>query len=399
MKKQTVKDVEVKGKRVLVRVDLNVPLDTQSGAISDDSRIRAVLPTVKYLIDNRAKIILCSHLGRPKDKSAEFSLAPVAQRLSELLGRPVKMAKDCIGDEVEKAAMEIREGEVLLLENLRFYPGEETNDPGFARALAKLGEVFVQDGFGVVHRVHASTVGVTRYLPSVAGFLVERELEIMGNALQDPARPFTAIVGGAKVSDKIGVLGNLLDKVDSLLLAGGLGATFLKSLNKEMGSSLVEEEKVNMARWVMDKAMEKGVHLVLPVDVVVANKFDPDAKSRTVSVDKVPSGWYVMDIGQKTVEIFEAKLRKSRTVVWVGPVGVFEFPKFRQGNTSLAMLLANLNVTTIIGGGSTAEAIGALGLVNKMTHVSTGGGASLKFLEGDSLPGIAALLDKKESKV
>jgi len=398
MEKQTVEDIDIKGRRVLVRVDFNVPLDFQSGAIADDSRIRSVLPTINYLIDNHAKVVICSHLGRPTDRSAEFSLGPVAQRLSKLLGKAVKMAGDCIGAEVEKAAAELKEGEVLLLENLRFHPGEEKNDPDFAQALARLGEVFVEDGFGVVHRAHASTVGVTQYLPSVAGFLVAKELEVMGKALHDPARPFTAIVGGAKVGDKIAVLENLLDKVDSLLLAGGLGATFLKSMNKEMGSSLVEEEKVGLARWLVDKAGEKGVHLVLPADLVVANKFDAKAKSRTVSVDKVPATWHVMDIGRKTIELFEAKLRRSRTIIWVGPVGVFEFPKFRNGTASIAMMLANVNATTVIGGGSTAEAIGELGLVERMTHVSTGGGASLKLLEGNSLPGIAALLDKKESK-
>lgn len=395
MAKLTVKDVEVKGKRVLVRADLNVPLHPQTNEIADDSRIRAVLPTINYLLERQSRIVLCSHLGRPKANERELSLAPVAARLSQLLGKPVQMAADCVGPEVERAVAALQDGQVLMLENLRFHRAEEANDAGFAQGLARLADIFVQDGFGVTHRTHASTVGVTRYLPSVAGLLVQKELEEMGRALQNPAHPFSAIVGGAKVSDKIAVLENLMDKVNSLMLAGGLGATFLKGLNKEMGRSpVVEEAKVGLARQLMDKAAQRGVHLLLPADLVVANKFDANAKCRIVPIDKVPRDWQVMDIGPKTIEQFEAKLVKSKTVVWVGPVGVFEFEKFRHGTASIAMVLANLSATTIIGGGSTAEAVNMLGLAGRMTHVSTGGGASLKFLEGTSLPGIDVLKDR-----
>lgn len=394
MNKKTVRDIRVEGKRVLVRVDFNVPMDPKNNTITDDTRIRAVLPTIRYLLDNKAKVILCSHLGRPTGKEEGLSLAPVAQRLSQLLRQPVKMAGDCIGAEVESAAGNLKEGEVLLLENLRFHPEEEKNDPAFAQALARLAEIFVNDAFGTAHRAHASTVGITQYLPSVAGFLVERELEIMDKALNHPVHPFAALIGGAKVSDKIGMLENVLDKVDSLLIAGGMGATFLRSLKYDTGQSPVEEDKVGLAQQLMAKAAEKGVHLLLPTDVVVANKFDPQAKFKTVSITNIPAGWYVMDIGPKTIELFEAKLRKCKTIIWNGPVGVFEFPEFRKGTSAIAKVLASLDATTVIGGGSTAEAIEGMGLVHKMTHVSTGGGASLRFLEGKPLPGIAALQDK-----
>jgi phosphoglycerate kinase len=395
LKKKTVRDIDVAGKKVLVRVDFNVPLDPQSGAITDDTRIRSSLPTIRYLQDNKAKVILCSHLGRPKNKEQGASLAPVAQRLSQLVGREVKMATDCIGPEVEKMVSVLNGGEILMLENLRFHPEEEKNDPAFAKALARLAEVFVNDAFGTAHRSHASTVGVTQYLPSVAGFLIEKELETMDKALNNPDRPFTALIGGAKISDKIGVLENILDKVDSLLIAGGMGSTFLKSLKYEVGQSLVEEEKIGLAQKLIDTAAEKGVHLLLPSDVVVANKFAAEAKFRTVSIKDVPQGWYVMDIGPKTIKQFAAKLRKSRTVVWNGPVGVFEFPPFRTGTQAIAEVLASMSATTIVGGGSTAEVVQEMGLVHKLTYVSTGGGASLKFLEGKPLPGVEALLDKK----
>lgn len=394
MSKKTLRDIDVRGKRVLVRVDFNVPLDTHTRAIADDTRIRESLPTIKYLIDNKARVILCSHLGRPKAREKESSLAPLAQRLSQLLGREVKMAPDCIGTEVEQLAAALKEGEVLLLENLRFHAGEEKNDPAFAEALARLADVFVNDAFGTAHRAHASTVGVTAYLPSVAGFLIEKELEIMGKALDNPDRPFAAITGGAKISDKIAVLENILEKVDSLIVAGGMAATFLTALKYDMGQSLVENEKVGIAQQLMDKAAARGIDLLLPQDVVVADRFDAQANSRVVSVDNVPPGWYVMDIGPKTIGIFEAALRNSRTIIWNGPIGVFEFPQFRKGTQAIASLLGSLNATTIIGGGSTAEAVQELGLADKMTHVSTGGGASLTFLEGKPLPGIAALLDK-----
>lgn len=395
MNKKTIRDIDILGKKVLVRVDFNVPLDPETDAIADDTRVRVSLPTIKYLLDNKAKVILCSHLGRPKRIEKGLSLAPVAQRLSQLLGQEVKMAADCIGPEVEQMASALKEGEALMLENLRFHPEEEKNDPAFARALAPLAQVFVNDAFGTSHRTHASTVGITQYLPSVAGFLIEKELEIMDKALNNPERPFTALIGGAKISDKMGMLEHVLDKVDSLLVAGGMGATFLKSLKYEMGESLVVEEKVGVAQKLVDKAAEKGVHLLMPSDVVVANKFDSQAKSKTVSITNVPSGWYVMDIGPRTTELFAAKLRKSKTVIWNGPVGVFEFPRFQKGTHAIAEMLAGLDATTVIGGGSTAEAVQEMGLVHKMTHVSTGGGASLKFLEGKPLPGITALLDKK----
>lgn len=396
MNKKTVRDIDLKSKRVLVRVDFNVPLDRETAAITDDTRIRAVLPTIKYLINETARVILCSHLGRPGGKPVEeLRLAPVGKRLSQLLGSKVVCAKDCIGSEVEEACDRLAEGDVFLLENVRFYPEEEKNDPGFAQALAQLADVYVNDAFGVAHRGHASVVGVAQHLPTVAGFLMEKEVDMMNKALNQPAPPFTAIIGGAKVSDKIGVLENLLQKVDSLLIGGGLGSTFLKALKYEVGQSLISENKLNLAQELTEKATEKGVHLLLPTDVVVAESFAPDARSRTVPVSEVPRKWYVMDIGPRTIESFEAKLRKSKTIIWNGPVGVFEFPRFRSGTRAIAQLLAGLDAITVIGGGSTAEAVTELGLVDKMTHVSTGGGASLKFLEGKRLPGITALHDKE----
>ena len=394
MDKRSIRDIDIAGKRVLVRVDFNVPLDLDTREIADDTRIREALPTAKYLIDKKAKVILCSHMGRPKGREKEASLEPVAQRLSQLLGKPVKMAPDCIGPDVERMVGELQDGEVLMLENLRFHAGEEKNDAAFAQALAKLGDVFVNDAFGTAHRAHASTVGVTKYLPSVAGFLVEKEIEVMGKALDSPDRPFAALVGGAKISDKIAVLENILDKVDALLIAGGMGSTFLKSLKYDMGQSLVENEKVNVAGQLMAKAATKGVHLLLPSDVVVASKFDAVANTKVVAINSVPSGWYVMDIGPRSIEQFEAKLGKCKTIIWNGPVGVFEFAPFRKGTESIARFLAGMTATTIIGGGSTAEAVQELGLAHKMTHVSTGGGASLMFMEGKTLPAIAALLDK-----
>jgi phosphoglycerate kinase len=394
LSKKALRDIDVRGKRVLVRVDFNVPLDSSTREIADDTRIRESLPTINYLIDNKARVILCSHLGRPKAREQESSLAPVAQRLSRLLGREVKMAPDCIGTEVEQLAAALKDGEVLLLENLRFHAAEEKNDPAFAQALARLADVFVNDAFGTAHRAHASTVGVTAYLPSVAGFLIEKELEIMGKALDNPDRPFAAITGGAKISDKIAVLENILEKVDSLIVAGGMAATFLTALKYDMGQSLVENEKVGIAQQLMDKAAARGINLLLPQDVVVADSFDANANSKVVSVDNVPPGWYVMDIGPKTIDVFQAVLKDSRTIIWNGPIGVFEFPQFRKGTQAIASLLGSLDATTIIGGGSTAEAVQELGLADKMTHVSTGGGASLTFLEGKPLPGIAALLDR-----
>jgi len=396
MNKKSVRDIDVKGKRVLLRVDLNVPLDPETGEISDETRVRAVLPTIKYLVDNGAKLILCSHFGRPDGKVVDgLRLAPVGERLSRVLGLPVQTARDCVGPEVEAAAKRLREGEILLLENLRFHPEEEQNDPGFAQALARLADVYVNDAFGTAHRAHASTAGVADYLPAVAGLLMERELKFMGKALDEPERPVAAIIGGAKISDKIGVLEHLMERVDSLLIAGGMGSTFLKALKYGVGQSAVEENKLDLAQWLVEKAAERGVHLLLPADVVVADRFASDARSKVVSITGVPSGWYVMDIGPQTIELFEAKLRKSKTIIWNGPVGVFEFDKFAKGTEAIAHLLSGLEATTIIGGGSTAEVVQEMGLADKMTHVSTGGGASLKILEGKTLPGVAVLLDKE----
>lgn len=396
MNKKTVRDIDVSGKRVLVRVDLNVPLDEGTGAISDDTRVRAVLPTIRYLIDRKARVILCSHLGRPEGKVVdELRLAPVARRLSEILGSPVEMAMDCIGPQVEEAVGRLKEGEVLLLENLRFHPEEEKNDPGFAQALARLADIYINDAFGTAHRIHASTAGVAEHLPAVAGFLMEKEIDIMDKALNDPVRPFAAIIGGAKISSKIGVLEYILERVDSLLIAGGMGSTFLKALKLDVGQSSIDKDKVGLAQWLMEKAAKKGVHLLLPSDVVVADRYAPNARTKTVPITGVPSGWYVMDIGPQTIELFAAKLRKCKTIIWNGPVGVFEFPKFSKGTEAIANLLAGLDATTIIGGGSTAEVVEEMGLVDKITHVSTGGGASLKFLEGKTLPGVAVLQDKE----
>ncbi|TEU02430.1 MAG: phosphoglycerate kinase [Dehalococcoidia bacterium] len=396
MNKKTVRDIDLSGKRVLVRVDLNVPLDEGTGAISDDTRVRAVLPTIRYLIDRKARVILCSHLGRPEGKVVdELRLAPVARRLSEILGSPVEMAMDCIGPQVEEAVGRLKEGEVLLLENLRFHPEEEKNDPGFAQALARLADIYINDAFGTAHRIHASTVGVAEHLPAVAGFLMEKEIDIMDKALNDPVRPFAAIIGGAKISSKIGVLEYILERVDSLLIAGGMGSTFLKALKLDVGQSSIDKDKVGLAQWLMEKAAKKGAHLLLPSDVVVADRYAPNARTKTVPITGVPSGWYVMDIGPQTIELFAAKLRKCKTIIWNGPVGVFEFPKFSKGTQAIANLLAGLDATTIIGGGSTAEVIEEMGLVDKITHVSTGGGASLKFLEGKTLPGVAVLQDKE----
>jgi phosphoglycerate kinase len=393
--KQTVKDIEVKGKKVLVRVDFNVPLDGK-GAILDDSRVRAVLPTIRYLIVGGAKVILCSHLGRPKGKIVEdLRLTPVGQRLSELLEYPVTCVGDCIGAEVEKKVERLKEGEVLLLENVRFHPEEESNDPGFARSLARLADVFVNDAFGVAHRVHASTVGVAKYLPAVAGFLLEKELEVMGQALNKPVHPLAVIIGGAKVSDKIGLLQNILDKVDFLLIGGGMCCTFLKAKGYEVGRSPVAEEGLTLAQQVMKKAAAEGVSLLLPSDAVVAAEFAADSPPKTVPITQVPSDCYIMDIGLESIEHFGAVLLSCETIIWNGPMGVFEFPAFQTGTKALAKLLATLDATTVVGGGSTAEAVTALGLADKMTHVSTGGGASLRFLEGLTLPGVAALRDKE----
>jgi 3-phosphoglycerate kinase len=395
MEKKTIRDIDVAGKRILVRVDLNVPLSEDTGEILDDIRIKAVVPTISYLIDRKARVILCSHLGRPKGKPVDaLRMAPIAKRLSEIIGKPIATTQDCIGKDVEKAASELKNGDILMLENLRFHDEEEKNDPEFCKALAKLADIYVNDAFGTAHRAHASTEGVARYLPAVAGFLMEKEIGTMGKALSNPVRPFASIVGGAKISDKIGVLDFILEKVNVLLIGGGMVATFLKAMNYEVGKSSVEEDKLDLARKLMDKAKAKGVKLLLPIDIVVADKFAADAKSKTVPIDKVPDDWFIMDIGHKTIDMFEDEMKKCKTIIWNGPMGVFEYPKFSRGTASIAKTLAGLKATTIIGGGSTAEAVEEMGLADKMTHVSTGGGASLEFLEGKTLPGVAALQDK-----
>lgn len=395
MAKKTIEDVDVRGKKVLVRVDYNVPL-TEDGKVSDDKRIVAAMPTVQYLLDHGAKVILCSHLGRPKGQvKKEFSLAPVAQRLKELLpGVSVKMADDCIGDEVKKEADELEEGQILLLENLRFHPEEEKNDPVFAKELAELADLYVSDAFGTVHRAHASTAGVAAYLPAVAGFLIGKELSIMGKALENPERPFVAILGGAKVSDKIGVIRNLLSKCDTLLIGGGMAYTFYKAKGYEIGTSLLDADSIGLADELMKEAEKKGVRLLLPVDNVVADSFSADAAHKVVASDSIPEGWMGMDIGPKTVELYRAAILEAKTVVWNGPMGVFEFPAFAKGTEEVARACAECSGVTIIGGGDSASAVKKLGFAKQMTHISTGGGASLEYLEGKILPGVAALNDK-----
>ena len=393
--KKTVKDVDVRSKRVLVRVDYNVPLDA-NGNVSDDKRITASLPTINYLLEQGARIILCSHLGRPKGEvKKEFSLAPVAKRLKELLpGVNIYFASDCIGEEAERKAAALKDGEILLLENLRFHKEEEKNDPEFAKKLASLAEIYVSDAFGTVHRAHASTAGVAAYLPAVAGFLIGKELSIMGGALENPERPFVAILGGAKVADKIGVITNLLNKCDTLLIGGGMAYTFFKAMGYEIGDSLLDAESIDLAKQLMETAKEKGVKLLLPVDTVVAKAFAADAEHMTVSANAIPAGWQGLDIGEKTRELFAAEINNAKTVIWNGPMGVFEFPEFAKGTEAVAKACAECGGTTIIGGGDSASAVKKLGYADKMTHISTGGGASLEFLEGKVLPGVAALNDK-----
>jgi phosphoglycerate kinase len=390
MNKKTVRDVDVQGKRVLVRVDFNVPLD--DGKVSDDTRIRAALPTIRYLLDRDAAVILCSHLGRPNGKVVDsLRMDPVAKRLAELLDRPVKKMDDCIGPEVEAAARAAKPGDLILLENTRFHPEEKQNDPAFAAKLASLADLYVNDAFGSAHRAHASTEGVAHYLPAVAGLLMEKELEFLGDALASPKRPYVAILGGAKISDKIGVIENLLGQVDALLIGGGMANTFLKADGYDVAESLVEDGSLDTARDLLERAGDK---LVLPVDVTVADRFDADAFSQVVSVGEVPPKWRILDIGPRTLELFQERLAGARTVVWNGPMGVFEFPKFALGTEAVARMLAALpDATTIIGGGDSAAAIEHAGLADQMSHISTGGGASLEFLEGKTLPGVAALMD------
>jgi len=399
MQKKTVKDMSVEGKRVLVRVDFNVPLDMETGVITDDSRIQASLPTIRYLVTHRAKVILCSHLGRPKGRVAEgLRMAPMARRLSELLESPVVTANDCVGEEVKSKVEMLKEGDVFLLENLRFHPEEEANDPSFAKELAALADLYVDDAFASSHRAHASIVGVAQYLPAVAGFLLEKELEVLGRLLSEPKRPFGCVVGGAKVSDKMGLLQNMLRWVDVLLIGGGMAATFLKAQGYKVGKSTVEEDKLDLAKELLQEAAgEWTAKILLPVDVVVAPAITRGVSSQLVSIEGLPADSSIVDIGANTIELFSDVLRKCHTVVWNGPVGVYEVPPFDHGTRSLVNVLATLsNATTIIGGGSSAEVVQEMGLVDKMTHVSTGGGASLRFLEGAPLPGVEALLDQEK---
>ncbi len=392
MNKKTIRDLDVRGKRVLVRCDFNVPQDKQDLHITDDRRIREALPTLNYLLEHGAALVLMSHLGRPKAREEKYSLKPVAARLQELLGRPVQMASDVIGDAVTAQANALKPGDVLLLENVRFYPEEEKNDPAFAAQLAKLGDVYVNDAFGSAHRAHASTRGVADYLPAVAGFLMEKELNYLGGALENPKRPFIAILGGAKIGDKIGVIENLLPKVDSILIGGGMANTFAQANGYPIGDSLAEADKLDLARAIMAKGAGK---LVLPTDWVIGDKFAADAASQVVDLESVPAGWRILDIGPATLQLFEQKLSAAKTVIWNGPMGVFEFPKFAQGTLGIAHTLANLHdAITVIGGGDSAAAVQEAGVADKMSHVSTGGGASLEFMEGRSLPGVQALQNK-----
>ena len=391
MNKKTIKDVEWSGKRALVRCDFNVPLDDDQN-ITDDIRIREAVPTIRYLLDQGAAVVLCSHLGRPKGQVVDtMRLTPVAGRLSELLNKTVNKLDDCVGPVVEAAVAAMKPGDVVLLENLRFHAQEEKNDPAFAKQLAALGDVFVNDAFGTAHRAHASTAGVADYMPAVAGFLMQKEIDFLGSAVENPKRPFVAILGGAKISDKIGVIANLLSKADALLIGGGMANTFFKAKGYEMGDSLVEESSLDQARDLMAKGGDK---LVLPVDVVMADAFSADANTKTVGADAVQPGWRVLDVGPKTVKLFAEKVSGAKTVVWNGPMGVFEMEPFAKGTFEVAKALAESNATTIIGGGDSAAAVEQSGLADRITHISTGGGASLEFLEGIELPGIAVLQDK-----
>jgi phosphoglycerate kinase len=394
MAKKTVKDVDVKKKRVLVRVDFNVPMN-HDGTITDDTRIRACLPTMQYLINQQSRIVLCSHLGRPGGKVVEeLRLAPTATRLSELLSQPIKALNDCVGPQVEDAVSKLQDGDIVLLENLRFYPQEEANDAYFARKLSRLADIYVDDAFGSCHRAHASIVGVAQYLPAVAGLLLEKELTTLNGLMGNPERPFAVIIGGAKVATKLGLLDNILPKVDSMLIGGGMAATFLKSQGYGVGASTVENNMLDQVIKLGEKTRSLGIRLILPSDLLVARKLEADSIVRIVSIDQVPEGWVIADIGLKTIEVFSKELNGCKTVFWNGPLGVFEIPRFAKGTRSLASILADLKATTVIGGGSTAEAVQEMGLTDKMSFVSTGGGASLELLQGKELPGVAVLQDK-----
>lgn len=392
--KKNVEDIDVAGKKVIVRCDFNVPQD-ETGKITDDKRIVAALPTIKYLLKQNAAVILCSHLGRPKGEfKMKYSLAPVAERLTELLGQEVKLAKDVIGEDAKAMAAALQPGQAMLLENVRFHKEEEKNDPAFAKELASMAEIYVNDAFGTAHRAHATTAGLADYLPAVCGYLINKEISIMGKALANPARPFVAILGGAKVSDKIGVINNLIEKCDTIIIGGGMAYTFSKAQGGEIGTSLCEEDKLDLANDLLKKAADKGVKLLLPVDTVCADKFAADATPVVHEAGKIPAGLMGLDIGPKTIELFSEAVKDAGTVVWNGPMGVFEFDAFAVGTKAVAKAIAESNAISIIGGGDSAAAVEKLGYADKMTHISTGGGASLEFLEGLELPGIACLNDK-----
>lgn len=394
MNKKSVKDIELKGKTVFCRVDFNVPM--KEGQVTDDTRIRAALPTIQYLIDQGAKVLLASHLGRPKGQVVEeMRLTPVAKRLSELLEKDVKKADEAYGDTVKAEVANMNEGEVLLLENVRFYAGEEKNDPELAKSFAELADVYVNDAFGAAHRAHASTEGIAHHLPAVSGLLMEKELDVLGKALSNPERPFTAIIGGAKVKDKIGVIDNLLEKVDNLIIGGGLAYTFIKAQGHEIGQSLLEEDKIEMAKEFIKKAEEKGVKFYMPVDAVIADEFSENANSKVVPIEEIPADWQALDIGPKTAELYSSVIQESKLVIWNGPMGVFEMTKFAAGTRAVAEALAEANDTySVIGGGDSAAAVEKFHLADRMSHISTGGGASLEFMEGKALPGVVALNDK-----
>ncbi|WP_397539853.1 phosphoglycerate kinase [Rummeliibacillus pycnus] len=391
--KKTMNDIEVKGKRVFVRVDFNVPME--EGKITDDTRIRAALPTISYLVEKGAKVILASHLGRPKGEvKEELRLTAVGERLSELMGKPVTKLDESIGESVEQAVGNMNDGEIVLLENVRFHKGEEKNDPALAESFAKLADLYVNDAFGAAHRAHATTAGIAEYLPAVSGLLMEKEIDVLGKALSNPERPFTAIIGGAKVKDKIGVIENLLDKVDHLIIGGGLSYTFSKAQGYDIGKSLLEEDKIELAKSFIEKAAEKGVKLHMPVDAVVANEFSKDAETKVVDIDQIPSDWMGLDIGPKTAAEYADVINNSKLIIWNGPMGVFEIDAFANGTKAVASAMAETNGYTIIGGGDSAAAVEKFQVAGKMDHISTGGGASLEFMEGKELPGVVALNDK-----
>jgi len=397
--KKNVEDLDVAGKRVIVRVDFNVPLDKETGEITDDKRIRGALPTIKYLVDNNAKVILVSHLGRPKNgPEAKFSMKPAAERLSELIGKPVTLAADVIGEDAKAKAAALQDGEILMLENVRFHKEETKNDPKFAAELASMADLYVNDAFGTAHRAHASTAGLANFLPSASGYLIKKEIDFIGGALDNPARPFVAILGGAKVSDKIGVITNLLDKADTIIIGGGMAYTFIGAMGGTVGDSLFEADKVDLAKEILAKAEEKGVKLLLPEDTVVATEFAADAESKVVPSMEIPDGWQGLDIGPATIEKFSAAIADAKTVIWNGPAGVFEFDKFAVGTKALAKAIAESEAISIIGGGDSAAAIEKLGFADKVTHISTGGGASLEYIEGKVLPGIDCLNDKNPDR-